>query len=598
MLRMKIVQHVPRVAVNMGYIKGDIALASVNVSLLDHSRTIPANTMEVGVGKVVHAKPAAGAEVDYPPYCFVSSRAIVPSFESVVHPDVRVPTPLYYIHHVGKGASQDDYDWPIILVWNKDTPSPDDAAMYPTVDRLNLRSLIEVIDETGNVATDIKWDVRYTALTGYTQVNTTGKRDVDFFRADLLTDRPSCNGKTYFVRYRGYDTRTGEELPNHVEVLNARPTPLVGDPHRLLYDARPYLDKPDKYLSCYRVPVLARSENCPGYYLAANYTEWIREPWALSPGLAVFGEGLPWKIHLDRLGTVGRYVLHNPPDEYDLCATTASIEELCQAINSCSEIDWLAIPLSNSHKSWPLYTTPYFGGPTYLIASKEGAVARMEGDTDDTFYMPLHFKHRYDMTIRPHVPFGPSVTHAWYPRISAGEFTEVHRKTSPHVYIELRYGIPEFYSQQEWSHAYEPGVREATNESAEVIGEHTLQVKRYPIHSAKSIKVMHPERGYIQPYDADLENGKLFFEGDLTDVGNLSVDYAFNDNLFDYRHIDLSPVTNPDIVGKYVGMYIVPMEIRVVSGEYDVVSGEWDGTGECTHYPSTYEIAKTGTGAG
>ena len=597
MLKMKLVQRVPWVAANMGYIKGGIGSASVNVSLLDYSRAIPSNTAEIGVGKVVYGQLAAGAEVDYPPYCFVSDRALVYSFESVTHPDVRTPTPLYYVHHIGKGPYQDDFDWPITMVWNEgDTPVTDGEDRYPTNGRLKMRALVEVIDEDGNIATDIKWDVRYTTLPGYTQVyEAPDSRPVDLLRIDILTDRPSCNGKTYFIRYRGYDTRTGEELPNHMEVLNARPMPLVGDPLRLLYDVTPHhvVTKDGK---CHRVPVLTRSENCPGYYPATNIVTPMAEPWCAVPGIAVFGDGT-WCVYLDSDGTTGRYTLRKGVDSHDLCSTAVSIAELCQAINSFPGAGLLAVPLSASHESWPMWSYRAGGPEDYIIPTSDGAVGRMLRMLEETVYMPLHFKHRYDMAIRPHVPFGPSVAHTWYPRIAAGEFTEVLRTidNDDRVYIELRYGIPEFYRDQEWSQTYEPGVREATNESGRLLDEHTVQVKRYPIHRAGSIKVRHPERGVIQPYDTDLENGKLLFEDDLTDVGDLSIDYAFNDNLFDYRHVDLNPAARPDLVGKYVGVFMIPMEIHVVSGEY---TDAWDGVSDDTYYPGLCEITNTGTGAG
>lgn len=587
MERLKLVQRVPPNAANMGYIKNEPAAPVRNISLIDFSSSIPENSTDINIDRAVPSQYGLGGPVTFPPQMFVSAHAVVPSFDSAVDTDVMDPTPLYYVHMLGKGPRQESPGrrYAVLVEDAGYTDVIANEIYRPTETnqqsaRMRIKGAVEVIDESGNPATDIAWDIRFAEGPEDSDGVVYGVYQDDYepigYFIDILTNRPCSMGKTYFIRYHAYDIETGETLPNHTEVLNGIPQPLVEDGYtRLCGD--------DKF------PIVARCTNSPGYYLCAP----TGIAPASAPGVGLFSKYDPaaasdrWELDLD--GTPFRVNDTASGASYDLdSGPEVSPKDLCAEMNSLDG-SFIAVPLSPYSRCYTLNTvvpgSP--GGGLGVSDPYSARSGRLENDPNFVF----HYKHRPDRRIRPLLPMDYTPMNAWYPRVSAGEFAIVRRHVSGNTrtYVEFNYGIPEHYREQEWSSLYGPYAMDVMDEDAQLAGKRIIRTKNYPVYSFDSIEVKSGDREIIAPIDADLENGKVFFSRDISSAPELSVSYAYRNDTFHYRRINLNPTHVPGNAGKYVGLYIIPQEIRLTSGT--MADGDiWSGLSEEVLYPASYAI--------
>lgn len=571
MLKFKLTDVVPEVAVNAGYVKGYTLSPRRDISLIDYASTIPENSLDVTGDRATLSAIGTGGTVAYLPHAMLSSQAVVPSFKSKTSEEVRNPIPLYYIHKLGKAGNQIRASRDLCAVINSIQYSTDSDGIYQTsdADRSKIRNSVSVVDSFGNPA-NIEWDVWVATDEPSNGVYQTETEAIGVFLNVYFKELPR---QSYFIKYTGYRLSNGEVLPNHTECVNPQPQPMVED-----YTYREW----ESYTSQPRYPILTRAENCPGFYLAGHSLDSTNIP--NTPGLTIAGHS----YQLDLSGDP--YTLVYGGTTYNLTAgDTDSITTLCAEINGLGLEDVKAIPNSVYHQCHGLDQSlvDKSGSSTY----EETVVPLYNSGTPA--FAGLHYRHRPDRLIRVLRPVESPPYTKWYPRIQAGEFTVLQTADraasypNTRSYLELHYAIPEYFNNQDWSTNYGAGVREVIDEVPTLLSSSSVEVKRRPIYSADSVKVFR-EGEEVAIKDVDLNNGIIFFSADLSEVEELTVNYAHTEPTYTYKDLDLNPITNPSIAGQLVGIYILPQTIVDTTGSMDASTShgirQWTGSSQTLKY--------------
>lgn len=602
MIRLRVVQRVPDIGVNISYVKNMPASPQTNIALLDYSRGIIENGIQIGADRAMlsqaYITPGFDGTPDTPtilPHTYVSPRALAFSWYSVNSDEFKKAKPLYYKHKLGKGAYQNAISWPIRL-----TMAIDHSKHSP-------KEYFRITDENGNEVEDFYWDIFLTEEYWQDGVYTDGGRRYNSTihhsassatnishetkRYILYADRIPKTGKTYFIHFHAYNEVTGQELPNYKEVLTLQPdSAFINDTHfaDISYPDLDHAgDLEGKLLS--KRPILTRAVNSLGYY-CSTIPEVNLDAAMSAPLFTLYGDPDIYRLQYETSPKAWKIQKNDGGwSDYYTLTLNAPVTQLCKEINDL-EIDLKAVPNTNIPDT--SYMIPSSEYPSTRQVTwpfpQSGNIIRYYGDVaddDSVDSLGIHYQHMPNMSIRPLLPTAISSAKPWYPRIQAGEFTIVKEKDAGDGYWEYRYGVPEIYNNQEWSRAFEPGVREVTYEPAYTAGKHVIQTNRSPIYKPETIEVRHEENGIMEPAYVDLQNGKLFFNEEITDPERIKLSYAFNDNTYEYTDIDLNPNNNPQYIGKFVGLYAVPMEVKKTTGSYSELSG-WLGSGEAYYYES------------
>lgn len=323
------------------------------------------------------------------------------------------------------------------------------------------------------------------------------------FIIDLYVDRLNDQGITFFLQYNAFDTSAGQELPNHREVIN--PTPI---------EAGQVIEQ-----------------------IGVKFVVTTIAATGLAPGIALFpGTGAPPTVEVNATGIViGPTGIPRGLPIADLVATINDLDQ-----------DIFATPLSTSGEE--VLLTGIFTPSTF------GTVIRQD---------LVHIKYRDDTLVEVR-PFRQlNAQDRWYARIGIGTFIRTEGS------IEYIYSIPEF-DDQIFSTRFGTGTYRETVEKPRIIGAFTLAVKRKPIFKGSTVKLLGAGgqtdiTSLIK--DVDLNNGFIYLRSPVSDDDDLEVSYAYSEDTFEYREIDLNPTLahNSDIREKFVGIYIVPSKIRDIS---------------------------------
>lgn len=548
MLKLKLTQTVPDNAANMAFIRTPV-LDGKNIFMIDRSTEIPANYAYVGKTRVMQTngyedEPWLTPDYDYYAPTLLSEDAVVISTRSVMHPDIAEPRPLYYKHRLGCGPRQ--------LSGRRYIMICDQAPFDLDEARLELRKNITIYDDTGREATDLSWDVEADSI--YSE----GTEDIGF-NVNIWTDKHSYAGRSYFVKYKAYNTTNGETTINYLEALNAQPN----TPEELgIHFSRQVGHmgwKPPFNLSD---PATAYA--APGIAIFPPEDPNLEGTLVVSYPVAVFPAGGPIEV----IGPGGAPVITITEDQTD------SIRDVVAEINKYPYLKATTLTPSDQ-----LVLQGNAAGLTFEPAAGGTVVPQDTTPHGPYIGVMMHWMHRMDRRIRPLLPANLQSNHHWYPRITRGEFVELEfwEVGAVDYYGELIYSMPEICNYQDYSPIYGPRVREVLDEPALRSGPKSIQVRQYPIHDFDSIIVTSDEKQAIYPYDADLMNGKIYFKDPISSTANLRVSYAY-DAGYEYQGIDLNPVHNPDILGKYVGIYIIPKQIRTNIGAPGGTDYTWIGT--------------------
>jgi hypothetical protein len=322
------------------------------------------------------------------------------------------------------------------------------------------------------------------------------------FSVDMYVDRRGSLGSVFKIKYNSFDTLSSLFLPNHIEVVNPIEYIIEDTDYTLTYVA---IDN--------------------DYTVASAIT---------SPAINIFSE-LETSVSVTVNSTdvvIGSSTIpHN----------NRRIHEICHDINKADE-GVSAYPASQ--------------GVVDSIASGSFTV--------ESYGLQLFCENainlRYDeeTRIRIKLPTDLSSAHAWNPRIGVGKFNVKDEG--------LMYSIPE-YHEQAWSESLGKPYKEVVAERIDPyiyndrVYDRITRVNHRPLHPTAPITITY--NGIVQVdaiKDVDRSAGIIFLNEVIPQAGDVQVRYSYEETDFVYRGLDLNPTRshNPDILNKFIGIYIIP----------------------------------------
>jgi hypothetical protein len=173
-----------------------------------------------------------------------------------------------------------------------------------------------------------------------------------------------------------------------------------------------------------------------------------------------------------------------------------------------------------------------------------------------------HIRYTDLFRVRPMVPAANNPREPWYPRISKGAFC---RFTGART---LRYQVRDF-EYQAFSTVRGAPFKEAVFEEPVLLDSQRAQVSKFPIRAAIDVRLFVDGIEDNTLIDQiDLANGILFLTRSIGANTDLRVSYVYEALSYVYQGVNLNPTLrhNPDLLGKYIGVYLIPHKIFSGSG--------------------------------
>lgn len=332
------------------------------------------------------------------------------------------------------------------------------------------------------------------------------------YTVDILINSRQTEDQTFKVKY---SAKAGATItPNRIEVINASSDLTTGVEYTM-------------------------QEEDDGFSiqgLASSY-------WA--PGIGVFYYGANPTGDVETL-TVGSPIIRVTDDAaatHDVLYVGRTVDEVVADLNELALSEYKFVALS------PCTSMPELTADTYAPTAA-GTIIRL----DDV----VHVRYNEEIKISALKPYNDPTSKAWWPRINPGQFLTTGHCSGTGVHY--LFAIPE-YTGQAWSSVYGAPYRDIVDDTPEFIGPKILKLNRRSIKSGTI--VLHEQGRDVSSkiQDIDLLNGVVFLTSQVR-VG-ITADYTFEERSFVYHGIDLNPneLHNPDIIGKYVGVYLTPYKI-------------------------------------
>lgn len=326
------------------------------------------------------------------------------------------------------------------------------------------------------------------------------------FLVTVYTDRVGTRNQTFKIRYHAWVA--GARSPNRREVLNPTPILAEGVDYTLVDDGA----------NGFRITGLAAADRGPaiGLFRDAGGPASV----TVSGTNIDFGGGV----------TVGLLVSGSFRPVKDVVAdiNAALVAVTATVLSEAAEAD-LA---------------------TGVIAlATTGTVLRLRNQA--------HIRYTDLYRIRPLKPSANNPLEAWYPRVSRGAFCRRVGTTT------LRYEARDFDYQVFSTSAGVP-YKDAVLEEPIFIDSQRAAVNHAPIRSASDVRVFIDGIEDTTAVDqVDLANGIIFFRRTVGTNLDVRISYIYEARSYVYQGVNLNPTLrhNPDIVGKFVGVFMIPHKI-------------------------------------
>lgn len=174
-------------------------------------------------------------------------------------------------------------------------------------------------------------------------------------------------------------------------------------------------------------------------------------------------------------------------------------------------------------------------------------------------------------------PYTESMLHPWYPRIQTGSFSEYlpvdnsaygsnYGRSYGGVTADLyRYSIPEFDTDLAFDASLGSPWRQRALEEPTIINEKVLRTQRFPLESLANLVLYDGDVDISSSIRAvDLTEGFIYLSAKLDSYDDLGVAYTYNEKSLPYTDVDLNPIDNPGLVGKFICVYAIPTQIGEV----------------------------------
>ena len=338
-------------------------------------------------------------------------------------------------------------------------------------------------------------------------INVASTDGSDGFVVDIYLERRQRSNETFKIKYNAKTISTGEVLYNHIEVINSTPYLVEGTDYSLTESTSGYL-----------ITGLASSDYAPG--IGVFYT-------GPTTGEVVVTST---QIKLRKEDSTYAAVTYGETDK--------TVAKVVAELNELGLQYYRVTQLSPS-------TLSRFQTGTFSVSSA-GTVLRLD--------QIVHLRYNEETRLRVLKPYNDPVTKPWYPRVDVGEFLQDYVGSD-----KLLFKIPE-YDSQTWSYTHGKPYRDMVDDLPEIISEKMIQLRRRRIKDG-SLTLKVDGKAVSIERDIDLLNGVVFLT--ITPRAELTADYAFEETSYVYTGIDLNTnaLHNPDIFGKYIGIYVTPYKI-------------------------------------
>lgn len=322
------------------------------------------------------------------------------------------------------------------------------------------------------------------------------------FAVDLFLERLGDPGQSLVAQYHAIDS-SGTKVPNYREVLN--PTPILTN----------------------QADYTIVDTGSNGFEITGL------SPSNLAPALALFGSGV---------ATVGTITIDFGSGNIVLLTANSVYRPVADVVADINALD-----IAVEARALSSHDKAQLRAGSYTLATT-GTVIRFDRNA--------HVKYLETFRVQA---LKPSALHAltpWYPRISRGHFTRNLGDTNG----PYRYEVRDFFYQS-FNTTYGQPYKDATLEEPLFLDEQKLQALHRPIRANSDITVfVDGVADSTLLSQVDLYNGTLFLSRSIQAGQNILISYVYESQEFVYQNINLNPTLkhNPDIISKFVGLYIIP----------------------------------------
>lgn len=376
--------------------------------------------------------------------------------------------------------------------------------------RDTIKKSIEILAD-GQKTTEINWDIECNSY------------ETNGFLCTLYIDKKSQIGKTYQIRYSAID-RSGNIYPNTVENINAFPY-LVSDKDYTLGFSSDH------------------------WYLDTNFQD------AVPTGTMAIGI----------FNTTGS-------------ATTAAISSTqitIGAVNYTYTSKSIQQAVAELNQTFVGYTFTLLANKSVLdqYSFVTGSISISSAGGVILLNSELSILSGPDSRIAPLLPYDEESYKPWYPRVNYGRFTEIRYIDSSilNYYKQIlsgpfagktaltySFGLPQ-YAQQTWSKALGSPYKAIATENPIVVSDKIIRTRRFPIEGTMTLSLKDGRSDISNIImDIDLEQGFIFLSDSVSNHPNINVSYLYEERSLIYTDIDLNTANAPTLVGKFIGLYIVP----------------------------------------
>jgi hypothetical protein len=367
-----------------------------------------------------------------------------------------------------------------------------------------IRGRITILDQNNNPAPGVRWDIEYTHKT------------TNRFEVRLLLERRCSHSVTYKVRYPGI-TVAGTTIHNQIEIINA--TRLVPE-----------------------------TDYVTTYFPGTGYMLSMIGSGEMAPALALYGDNVWYQVQTDRIvfidGGPARSVYTQTPT-----TGVISVQDLVADINAL-DVNVFATPLSDHYETGPLLVQGV------NATSPEGKVVNFDG--------VAKVKYNEERRIWADLPRAGDTRVRWHPTINVGSYATRYNTRS------YQYSVQD-YKYQPFSYTHGFPYRDMLNEEPDRLGRRMVQLSRKPLHSTGCMLCY--QNGTSTAFsqlveDVDVQNSIVYLRNDHSEDTTLSFSYSYREDFLEYPHLDLNPVDNPGLHGKFVGIYMIPYYLETGSSTY------------------------------
>lgn len=433
------------------------------------------------------------------------TKDVLVSTRSVLNRDQHDPASLYFAYTPGRGH----------FFLTTEGVASDDPLGAQAFFRRNLRFV-----RTDGSPAEVVWDAGAPAWAG------------SGWNVTVFLDRQNTPDQTIWIKYDGWDRRFNIPAWGITEVVNSDP---IG--HNVqIYE---YGTDETAVPAGYRLTTLDQDDYAPAIGLFQDEA---------SPPLV--------QITASQV-----QILTSPTVSID-AGSSVSVDKLVANINR-QDAGVYATVLNSSYQSGLV--------PGTYVPTVSGTVVRHN--------QLVQVRVDPDARIGIEKPYPTSPALPWHPRIRPGSVVQVYQPDWSDVTTgnspvrrgegNTLYGVPEFTSQ-EWSKKLGRPWREVVQETPKVLDSTTIQLARRPLSATGIIPYLYETAltgtaatGLLRDYD--LQNGLLFLDRPIERRDGVAVDYTYREKWYEYRGIDLNPnpKRNPDMSSLYVGIFLVPVRIKI-----------------------------------